>query len=597
MEIKQDVYKSEEYKLKRLQSVLQAVAFSVVPVFLFYLMEFYEHTPWKEVRPKAQIFNVFLFELIAWLLFLLIKRAGIALQLVAVVSMLFGLINHYVMKFRSTPFVPWDIYSVKTAASVAENYDFTPEVRVIVVTAIFLAIIIGCCFWKYRIELKIAVQIVAVLLVFGALLEFAYTLQQEEFQNRNYLYPFLFTPTYMTKVNGMAVTFTMDLAYLAVDKPGGYHKNEMKHFLQEHNQKTDVENEKELSDLPNIIVVMDEAFSDLSVLGKFAVNEDYMPFVHQLQQGYDNTITGNLQVSVCGGNTANSEFEFLTGNTMAFLPIGSIPYQQYVKKETPSLASYLKTLGYVTFAQHPYYASGWEREKVYPRLGFDKLTFIDEYSNPKYIRKYVSDRSSFDKIIQTYKEKEEGVPAFIFNVTMQNHGGYTEEYYNLESDIHALGIENEALDQYLSLIKITDLELERMIRFFEKEEEKTVVVFFGDHQPSDAVAGAVLAANGKNVKNLTEEEQVLRYQVPYIIWANFDINEEKNADTSVNYLAANVLYAAGVPTSDYQNFLLELEQKYPLISASKKLDLEEDAIKDYRKLQYYRLFDWEGEDN
>ena len=98
---------------------------------------------------------------------------------------------------------------------------------------------------------------------------------------------------------------------------------------------------------------MDEAFSDLSILGDFEVNEDYMPFMHSLQEKGNNTVTGMATVSVCGGNTANSEFEFLTANTMEYLPNGSIPYQQYIKKETPSLAWYLQSLGYETYAQHP----------------------------------------------------------------------------------------------------------------------------------------------------------------------------------------------------------------------------------------------------
>lgn len=118
-------------------------------------------------------------------------------------------------------------------------------------------------------------------------------------------------------------------------------------------------------DLPNIIVMMNESFSDLSVLGDFETNEDYMPFIHSLEQGEKNTVTGMLNVSVCGGNTANTEFEFLTGNTMAFLPQGSIPYQQYINGDLKALPDYLKTLGYQTIATHPYNAGGWERDTVY----------------------------------------------------------------------------------------------------------------------------------------------------------------------------------------------------------------------------------------
>lgn len=578
---------------QRLQSVLQAVAFSVVPIALFYLMEFYEHVPWKEVRSQAQLFNMLLFELIAWGLFFLIGRAAIALQIVTVCSMLFGLVNHYVMKFRSTPFVPWDIYSVKTAMSVADEYDFSPEHQVIIVTILFLLIIIALFFWKFRLEMRFRYRVIAIFAVFICLIQFVRCLQNEEFQRRNYLYPFLFTPGYMTKVNGMAVTFAMDLAYVKVDRPSGYRKEEAQMLLEAYQTKeeeTTAVNQKDRN-YPNIIVIMDEAFSDLSVLGNLPVNEDYMPFVHQLQKGAENTITGNLHVSVCGGNTANSEFEFLTGHTMAFLPTGSIPYQQYIKKETPSLASYLKELGYATYAQHPYYASGWEREKVYPYLGFEETSFLDDYESPQYLRKYVSDASSFSHVIDTYQKKEAGKPAFIFNVTMQNHGGYSEEYSNFTSDILVFGSENASLNQYLSLIKRTDQEFEKLISYFAKEEEKTIVIFFGDHQPNDAVAAPVLSLNGKSTKNLSKEEQELRYQVPYVVWANFDIDEKRNYDVSLNYLAADVLQWAGVPTSNYHNFLLGLQKKISVISAVKNNNTKDKEVQNYQKLQYYCLFD------
>lgn len=587
-----EIQKEVDWK-QRLQSVLQAVAFSVVPIALFYLMEFYEHIPWKEVRSQAQLFNMLLFELIAWGLFFVIGRASIALQIVTVCSMLFGLVNHYVMKFRSTPFVPWDIYSVKTAMSVADEYDFSPEGQVIIVTILFLLIIIALFFWKFRLEMRFRYRVIAVLAVFICLIQFVRCLQNEEFQSRNYLYPFLFTPGYMTKVNGMAVTFAMDLAYVKVDRPSGYRKEEAQMLLEAYQTKeeeTTAVNQKDRN-YPNIIVIMDEAFSDLSVLGNLPVNEDYMPFVHQLQKGAENTITGNLHVSVCGGNTANSEFEFLTGHTMAFLPTGSIPYQQYIKKETPSLASYLKELGYATYAQHPYYASGWEREKVYPYLGFEETSFLDDYESPQYLRKYVSDESSFSHVIDTYQKKEAGKPAFIFNVTMQNHGGYSEEYSNFTSDIMVFGSENASLNQYLSLIKRTDQEFEKLISYFAKEEEKTIVIFFGDHQPNDAIAAPVLSLNGKSTKNLSKEEQELRYQVPYVVWANFDIDEKRNYDVSLNYLAADVLQWAGVPTSDYQNFLLELQAKIPVISAVKNDNPKDKEVQNYQKLQYYCLFD------
>ena len=346
---------------------------------------------------------------------------------------------------------------------------------------------------------------------------------------------------------------------------------------------------------------MNEAFSDLGVLGNFTTNEDYMPFVHSLQNGAKNTVSGYLNVSVKGGNTANTEFEFLTGNSMAFLPAGSIPYQQYIKGETPSLASYLSGLGYETYAMHPYYATGWNRDKVYPYFGFHNIEFMDDFYGATYLRKYVDDASCVRKIIDTYENKKEDTPMFLFQVTMQNHGAYDEIYSNFTPDIFVDGVPYESVSQYFSLVKRSDEALKSLITYFEEQEEPTVIVFFGDHQPNDAIAAPILSLNGKDVKNLSKEDEAKRYEVPYIIWANYDIREGKKEDTSANYLAAKVLDVAGVPLSAYQNYLLELEKTMPIVSAERVVNEkgEETTIKgakkellNYQRLQYYQLFDY-----
>ena len=584
------------------------IGFAIVPIISFYLMEAFEHNALAEVRQEAQWFNILIFELIAWTLYLLIGRMTTALRIELALALAFGLTNHYVMAFRSTPFVPWDLLSVRTAASVAQNYDFTPTPRMIVVTVLFVLLMVAVCVLRKVPRIKLPIRLGSAVLCGLALCLFVNTLQQETFQNKHYLYPFLFTPAYMTKVNGMAVTFAMDLAYVAVDKPEGYSAEEAQKTLEQYGNTDNVfaddeENTNDSKnrgedannkDLPNIIVIMDEAFSDLSVVGDLETNEDYMPFMHKMQQGADHTITGYAQVSVCGGNTANSEFEFLTGNTMSFLPSGSIPYQQYITKDTPSLASYLASLGYETYAQHPYYASGWNREKVYPLLGFEHLNFIDDYANKTYVRKYVSDDADMQHIIDTYENKEDGKPAFIFNVTMQNHGGYTDAFSDLSEDVHATNYNSEVLDRYLSLIRLTDQSLEKLVDYFSNVDEKTVIVFFGDHQPSDTVAAQVQDSMLLPGESVPDEQLRKRYQVPYLVWANYDIDGATQQNTSLNYLSAEVLKAAGVPTDAYQNFLLDLQKSYPVMSAAGRTDAsdaDENMLSTYKKLQYYNLFE------
>ena len=584
------------------------IGFAIVPIISFYLMEAFEHNALAEVRQEAQWFNILIFELIAWTLYLLIGRMTTALRIELALALAFGLTNHYVMAFRSTPFVPWDLLSVRTAASVAQNYDFTPTPRMIVVTVLFVLLMVAVCVLRKVPRIKLPIRLGSAVLCGLALCLFVNTLQQETFQNKHYLYPFLFTPAYMTKVNGMAVTFAMDLAYVAVDKPEGYSAEEAQKTLEQYGNTDNVfaddeENTNDAKnrgedannkDLPNIIVIMDEAFSDLAVVGDLETNEDYMPFMHKMQQGADHTITGYAQVSVCGGNTANSEFEFLTGNTMSFLPSGSIPYQQYITKDTPSLASYLASLGYETYAQHPYYASGWNREKVYPLLGFEHLNFIDDYANKTYVRKYVSDDADMQHIIDTYENKEDGKPAFIFNVTMQNHGGYTDAFSDLSEDVHATNYNSEVLDRYLSLIRLTDQSLEKLVDYFSNVDEKTVIVFFGDHQPSDTVAAQVQDSMLLPGESVPDEQLRKRYQVPYLVWANYDIDGATQQNTSLNYLSAEVLKAAGVPTDAYQNFLLDLQKSYPVMSAAGRTDAsdaDENMLNTYKKLQYYNLFE------
>lgn len=325
-----------------------------------------------------------------------------------------------------------------------------------------------------------------------------------------------------------------------------------------------------------------------------------MPFTHSLMDGADNTISGWLNVSVLGGNTANTEFEYLTGNTMAFLPAGSIPYQQYITGETPSMASHLASLGYKTVAMHPYKATGWDRDKVYPFLGFQEAYFLPDYKNPVLVRDYVSDKSDYDKIIESYEQKEEGQPLFLFNVTMQNHSSYTESFANFQPDIKVEGTESAALNNYLSLMKLSDEALQDLIAYFEGQDEETIIVFFGDHQPTNSVVEPVWKLNGKRNSTLTEEEVSRRYKVPFLIWANYEIDEEQDVETSANYLGTKTLEAAGLPMPAYFSYLAAFSQEVPVISAN-HVDLQdgtftnaedqESLLSQYKGYQYYQLFD------
>ena len=591
------------------ESRLSLIMLFIAPAATFYLLEWYTHNPFETMKTTPQVLNLIMFELLALLLFSVFGKLHVALMAETLFFAIYGLANYFVLNFRSVPIQPWDLLSIGTAASVAGNYDYTLDRQALLVVLGFLFLLIlefFCRFtlkkgtWKLR--LPMAATLVVMLGAFGLMFH-----SDEIVEQKLRLYNKLFTPTTISYKNGTALAFVMELRYLSVDKPAGYNADTAAQELAALEEESMSEPAmagagSDEGEFPNIIVIMDEAFSDPAILGDFTVNQDYMPFVHSLLDGAENTVSGWLNVSVLGGNTANTEFEYLTGNTMAFLPQGSIPYQQYIKGETPSLASHLAGLGYQTVAMHPYNASGWDRDTVYPAMGFSEMYFLPDFDNAAKVRNYVSDQSDFEKIVEIYENKGDN-PLFLFNVTMQNHSSYTESFDNFDPQIEVEG-GSQTLNNYLSLLSLSDAALGELISYFEEQEEDTIIVFFGDHQTTNSVIEPILKQNGKSSSTLTEEEQADRYKVPFFIWANFDIEEETGVETSANYLGAKTLEAAGVPMDGYFTYLSGLSETVPVISANHvtladgtftNADDQAELLSDYKGYQYYRLFDYSAD--
>lgn len=569
----------------------------VMPIVCFYLMEFMLRNPFEKMKGPLQWLNILFFELFALFLFFAFRSVKIAIRIEAAVSLFIGLLTYFVVSFRGAPVMPWDIFSIKTAASVANNYEYRLSGKVAWIVVLFILIIILCSFIKNKPKMTMWLRIGGALLTAAGLVMATLYVQTPKAVKDFKIYDKLFTPLTMTYKDGTVVAFLLECQYLSVEKPAGYQEKKVEEILASYDTADDELVSK--SDLPNVIVIMNEAFSDLSILGNYTTNESVMPFVKSLMENGENTISGYMDVSVLGGNTANTEFEFLTGDTMAFLPQGCIPYQQYVKDETDSIATSLKELGYYNVAMHPYNATGWDRDKVYQRFAFDEFIALDAFDGAELLRKYVSDRADYEKLIEVYEGKESGKPLFMFNVTMQNHSSYTDLFDNFTPNIVVEGVDSVALNQYLSLIKESDRAIEELVTYFDNQEEDTIIVFFGDHQPTDSVVSPIYKLNGGSVYSLTEEEQRLRYQVPYFIHANFDIEEKYGKQTSANFLGIETLQAAGIPLTAYQNYMMDLKQEYDSISVMQTTTTEgvvesisdtKDKLQVYQQLQYYHLF-------
>ena len=146
-------------KFKINKKIIEAVALLVIPVVLFYTMEWFLRNPFEKMRVSAQVLNILFFELGVFFLFFVVGSARIAIRIEAVIAMLVGLINYFVVQFRSNPVQPWDIFSIKTAAVVADNYKYSLEKHAMVCLGIFALIIIGTFLVPKREKIRKKVRI------------------------------------------------------------------------------------------------------------------------------------------------------------------------------------------------------------------------------------------------------------------------------------------------------------------------------------------------------------------------------------------------------------------------------------------------------
>ena len=544
-----------------------------------------------------------------------------------------GLAHSYIMDFRGTPFLPMDFLSIKTAAGVANTYNYTPTYKVMTASLIFIFIIIigvKTKTPKYNLITKIISRTFTGAFAAVLLILFYFTSVFADMGVR----PDFWNQTRGYHNYGFAFNFFCNTKYMYMSEPNNYNPNEIKDYvnsvMENSDNKDNTNNTEDDYDKPNIICIMNESLADLNILGNLTTNEDYMPFMRSLTE---NTVKGNLYVPVVGAGTSNTEFEFLTGHTTAFLPSGSNAYMLYIKNPLASLVSTLKAQGYSSYALHPYYSEGWNRYKVYNYLGFNKFTSLQdimdislmrEYQNngsdPNYlqslidqhypgsnmlIRQYVSDSYNYKLLIEDYENRDKSQPYFAFNVTMQNHGGYTTSCVNFNECIYATSVSRDytKANKYLSLVKASDDAFKELIDYFTKVKEPTIICMFGDHQPTVETEFIAEVMGVDSLSGLSPEQEQLRHTTPFIIWANYDIEEKQIDKLSSNYLSSLVLEVAGVKLTEYNKYLLKLAETLPVIDTVGYIDNENNYYKwsdvspysslldEYEKIQYNNIFD------
>lgn len=457
---------------------------------------------------------------------LLTRSLGAGLGIAGLALYVPNMINAFKLLFRGEPFFPWDISLAGEVGNIMSDLDFQIDLWMIAGGALLLIGILGGIladvFWLKKIRRPYLAELIAGLCVvlltlgcFGLLF------------NKNYLVKKEITVTNWDQVstyqkNGFFYSFIANLYRAQIGEPENYGAESVNQIIGELSQSTEstVEN-------PNVIVIMSEAFMDIWNAPNLQFSQEIAPNFKRISENY---LSGRVMTSEFGGGTANSEFEVLTGYSTLQLPAGTIAYMSYVNRPTDSYISFLNDRNYSTVALHPYIRNYFSRDKAYEHLGFDAFYSEEHFTNAQRRRwaNYISDHALTEKIIQEFEINQTTEnPFFCHAVSMQNHasffGNELPERDLVEMTYQGNITEEEAaiLRTYASLIAITDQALGELIDYFEQVEEPTMIVFFGDHQPSFGVGKDILQRIGYATGS--EEEQIfMRQSTPYLIWNNFE---------------------------------------------------------------------------
>lgn len=325
----------------------QAALLLLPPLTSFYLMQFILGVlPW-ELAPGVVLANSLCIGAVYFLLWAATGYPAVCCLLLHILCGVWGAANYFVALYRGTPVLPWDLTALGTAAAVSGSYSFSPTGPMLAGIAL-VALLAWLLRHKFRegrflIDRRTApLRCLSLVLGVFCLSQAVHTESLGRFGVETDVWDQLGA----YQKSGAVAAFLRNTEFMEVEEPEDLSSQRLSWIMDQ------VERPEETAvsaDHPNIIAIMNESWADFESYGNLSLSESVMDYIKSL----DNAVFGHAYSSVFGAGTSACEFEFLTGNSMAFLPSGSAPYQQYITQETPSMASLLGDLGYRTLAFHP----------------------------------------------------------------------------------------------------------------------------------------------------------------------------------------------------------------------------------------------------
>ncbi len=586
--------------------ILGWVMLGAAPLGAFYAVDLINSTRILSFPLRKAVANYLCYLMVFAALYALCRRVWVTVFAAGAIFLTFGIANYFVVQFRGQPILPWDINSVGTAITVSGGYEYTPTQQMALAVMAFFCVTIlaarvspqgrGTGTRRFRMAERLTSLCMAIALFF--------LLFPANILSSLGISVWAWNQKVSSELTGIVAGFFANVQFVMVEKPEGYSEQAVKALGQQLDGTDEPVPLGEPGEMPTIVAIMNESMTDFSRMGTVRFEPDPLPYIHSLQDSGD-MVWGTAYSSVYGGNTCNSEYEFLTGNTTAFLPVSSKPYQQYIDHEQHGLPRILKSYGYRCVAVHPGKRSAWQRDEAYPFLGFDEFLDGSAFDVPRrYEHGLTSDRSCYDQIVYEYENRGED-PLFLFNVTIQNHGGYEDEDFETTVRVADKPGEYPQAEQYLSLTRKSDDALKFLLDYFKKQPDPVVVLFFGDHWPNlEPEFVAELLGTNEDAMNI--QSMMRKYEVPFFLWANYPLEGQEIRGVSLNYLSGLLLRAAGLEGTAYTKFLEQQREVLPVITAIGTIDQDgqvykngdatpyDDLLRDYAVLQYNHAFEEEA---
>lgn len=556
---------------QRVYILFCAIAFIGLTQLEFSDTSFY----FRNMEPVFIIINYMFLLLLLLLLYYVIRNAKWSIILFSVVITVLSIANYYTLMYHGTPLSTSDLYTAGTAVRVLNSYNIRPDINSILLLAAGI-VSVGLAFLSKsshsnsytKITLnKYFLQVMITLGIMGGL--FWYIFVSPISPKPENTVEWSWKTGYYTYGYLVSSVEAMQRSLKNIDVPQGYSLEEMDAIVEKAEGAFHSAEDYKSVDYPDIIMILNESFYDLSLICDYETNEAITPNIDALT----NAMKGSVVVCNIGGGTNNSEYELLTSNSLQLMQ-SITPFYFLNMNGANSVVSYLKELGYYTAGFHADDGSNYNRINSYAGLGFDDRYFVQdmgEFYSPSHGSSHCSDMANYEFVTNLYEKRDDTKPFFLYNLTMQNHGAYNIGVENLVEieegfqEVSAEAIESaEELHgmaaEYLSCIKMSDEAFGYLTEYFSQVDRPVIICMMGDHSPSFVNS---IACRGE----LTQEEmEIYKRSTPYVIWANFPIDTEGADFMTTVYMTPTVLEQAGLPLSYYYETLLELKKEVPILS-------------------------------